>query len=57
MSLLSNLDGLTPEGLEHLLGPKKDAKIRTAAYVDTSEDNSCVSIENKSTPRVSTVGP
>lgn len=48
MSLLSNLDGLTPEGLQHLLGDRTD---RTATYVDTSDNNSCVSVEKRTTPK------
>ena len=50
-SLLSNLEGLTKEGLDHLMDTSSlcDAK---SNYVDTSDNNSCLSADHlKPAPR------
>ena len=54
LSLLSNLDGLTPEGLDTLLAADRSYDTRSI-YVDTSDNNSCLSLDrltsNNNTPK------
>lgn len=47
IALLSNLEGLTAEGLDHILSSKEDGK---SQYVDTSDGQSMVSLNNRKTP-------
>lgn len=49
LSLLSNLDGLTPEGLDTLMGTTSNGDAKSA-YVDTSDNNSCISAERLKPP-------